>query len=81
MAYQFLEKTQIPAFILILVVMSHRLIELHGSRRSCITYMLVERASRICSPNKLSSEINFIKNLASWNGFTRSEGTDNADSP
>ena len=30
---------------------------------------LTSRASRICSPNKLSSEINFIKKLASWNGF------------
>ena len=30
---------------------------------------LTSRASRICSPNKLSSEINVIKKLASWNGF------------
>ena len=30
---------------------------------------LTSRASHICSPSKLSSEINFIKKLASWNGF------------
>ena len=32
MAYQPLEKTEIPAYILILVVMSHELIEQHGLR-------------------------------------------------
>ena len=30
---------------------------------------LTSCASRICSPNKLSSKINFVKKLASWNGF------------
>ena len=33
---------------------------------------LVTRASRICAPNKLSSEINTIKKLASWNDFPKS---------
>ena len=56
---------------------------------------LTSRASRICSPNKLSSEISFIQKLASWNNFLRSvvksiihqvlhttdESTDNAKSP
>ena len=56
---------------------------------------LTSRASRICSPSKLSSEINFIKKLASWNGFpifvakkiihqvlnTADESTNNAESP
>ena len=56
---------------------------------------MTSRASRICLPNKLSSEINFIKKLASWNGFpiivvkniihqvlnTTDESTDNAESP
>ena len=60
MAYQFLKRTQTPTYILILVVMSHGLIELHGLS-----------ASLICSPNKLC-DINFIKKLASWNGFPRS---------
>ena len=56
---------------------------------------LTSRASCICSPNKLSSEINFIKKLASWSGFpilaikriihqvlnTTGESTNNAESP
>ena len=56
---------------------------------------LTSCASRICSPNKLSSEINFIKKLASWNGFpisvvkkiilqvlsTTDESTNNAELP
>ena len=33
---------------------------------------LVTRASRICAPNKLSSEINIIKRFASWNDFPKS---------
>ena len=33
---------------------------------------LVTRASRICAPNKLSSEINTIKKFASWNDFPKS---------
>ena len=32
---------------------------------------LVTRASRICAPNKLSSEINIIKRFASWNNFPK----------
>ena len=32
---------------------------------------LVTRASRICAPNKLSSEINIIKRFASWNDFPK----------
>ena len=62
MVYQFLERTQTPAYILILVVMSHGLMELHGLR-------VWLHMDHICSPNKLSSEINFIKKLASWNSF------------
>ena len=56
---------------------------------------LTSRASRIYSQNKLSSEINFIKKLASRNGFPKfvgkritnqvlnitDESTDNAESP
>ena len=33
---------------------------------------LVTRASHICAPNKLSSEINTIKKFASWNDFPKS---------
>ena len=33
---------------------------------------LVTHASRICAPNKLSSEINTIKKLASWHDFPKS---------
>ena len=33
---------------------------------------LVTRASRICAPNKLSSEISTIKKFASWNDFPKS---------
>ena len=33
---------------------------------------LVNRATRICAPNKLSSEINIIKRFASWNDFPKS---------
>ena len=33
---------------------------------------LVTRTSRICAPNKLSSEINTIKKFASWNDFPKS---------
>ena len=33
---------------------------------------LVTRASRICAPNKLSSEISIIKKFASWNDFPKS---------
>ena len=33
---------------------------------------LVTRASRICAPNKLSSEINIIKRFVSWNDFPKS---------
>ena len=33
---------------------------------------LVTHASRICPPNKLSSEINIIKRFASWNDFPKS---------
>ena len=35
------------------------------------TATLTSRTSLICFPNKLSSEINFIKKLASWNGVPR----------
>ena len=56
---------------------------------------LTSHASHICLPNKLSSEINFIKKLASWKGFpifvakkiihqvlnTADESTNNAESP
>ena len=33
---------------------------------------LVTHASRICAPNKLSSEVNIIKRFASWNDFPKS---------
>ena len=33
---------------------------------------LASHVSRICSPDKLSTEINFIKKLAYWNGFPKS---------
>ena len=33
---------------------------------------LVTHASRICQPNKLSSEINIIRRFASWNDFPKS---------
>ena len=33
---------------------------------------LVTRASRVCAPNKLSSEINIIKRFASWKDFPKS---------
>ena len=56
---------------------------------------LTSRVSHICLPNKLSSEINFFKKLASWTGFpiffikriinqvlnTTGESTNNAESP
>ena len=56
---------------------------------------LTLHVSHICSPNKLSSKMNFIKKLASWNGFPRSviksiihqvlnktdKNTDNAELP
>ena len=88
MACQFLERTQTLAYVLILVVMPLELLELYGLR------VLTLCASRTCSPNKLSSEINFIKKLASWNGFpifalkriihqvlnTTDESTNNAES-
>ena len=98
MAYQFLERTQIPAYILILVVTSHGLIEssyVPWPHRTAWIKSLTSRASRICSPNKLSSEINVIKKLASCNGFpgfvvkriihqvlnTTDESTNNTESP
>ena len=33
---------------------------------------LVTCASRICAPNKLSSEINIIRRFVSWNDFHKS---------
>ena len=65
------------------------------AHRSVWIKSLTSRASRMCSPKKLSSEINVIKNSACWNSFSRSvvtniihqvlntteESTDNAESP
>ena len=64
MAYQFLERTQTPASLY-----THVSSYVSWTYRNAWIKSLTSRASRICLPNKLSSEINFLKKIASWNGF------------
>ena len=64
MEFQYFERTLTLAFMLTSQNMSL------GSYIMIKT--LVTCASRICAPNKFSSEINIIKRFASWNDFPKS---------